>query len=117
MLTVDNDKLEKYRQMCQSLTVDDSMLSATGSIHAIGYVDLNTNDTGSNDSYVQDRGSSNRIAWRSVNGVTTPATLRELNIKNSGPQYVGAVTDPVVTFNEEDPLEYTYPGSPLPSLK
>ena len=61
------------------------MLSDTGSIHAIGYVDLNTNDTGSNDSYVQDKGSSNRIAWRSVNGVTTPATLRELNIKNSGP--------------------------------
>lgn len=98
MLTVDNDKLEKYRKMTQSLTVDDSMLSDTGSIHAIGYVDLNVNDGGSNDSYVQDKGSSNRIAWRSVNGVTTPATLRELNIKNSGPQYVGAVTDPVVHY-------------------
>ena len=71
MLTVDNDKLEKYRKMCQSLTVDDSMLSATGSIHAIGYVDLNTNDAGTNDSYVQDKGSSNRIAWRSVNGAVS----------------------------------------------
>lgn len=113
LLTVDNNKLETYRKLCQSLTVDDSMMSETGSIHAIGYVDLNANDLESNDSYVQDKGSSNRIAWRSVNGVTTPATLRELNIKNSGPQYVGAVTDPVLTFNEEDPAAYTLTGLPF----
>ena len=89
------------------------MANAAGTIDAVGYVDMQPNANESNDGYVQDNGSSNRIAWRSVNGITTPATLRELNIKNTGPQYVGAVTDPVVVINEEEYKDYTYPGSPI----
>ena len=93
---VDVSTVETYVRQCQSLMVDASMANAAGTIDAVGYVDMQPNVNESNDGYVQDNGSSNRIAWRSVNGVTTPATLRELNIKNTGPQYVGAVTDPVV---------------------
>ena len=110
---VDTSTVERYVRQCQSLMVDASMANAAGTIDAVGYVDMQPNANESNDGYVQDKGSSNRIAWRSVNGVTTPATLRELNIKNSGPQYVGAVTDPVVTFNEEDLIAFTITGLPF----
>lgn len=82
---VDTLAVEEYVRQCQSLMVDDTMANAAGTIDAIGYVDMHSNVNESNDGYIQDNGSSNRIAWSSVNGVTTPATLRELNIKNSGP--------------------------------
>lgn len=90
--------------------VDDTMMNSNNVIDAVGYVDLHCNANESNDGYVQDNGSSNRIAWRSVNGVTDPVVLRELNIKNSGPQYVAAVPDPVVVFDESDPVTFNMIG-------
>ena len=105
-----------YVRQCQSLMVDASMANAAGTIDAVGYVDMQPNANESNDGYVQDNGSSNRIAWRSVNGVTTPATLRELNIKNSGPQYVPAVQDPTLVVSGPQPMQLTYQGSPFDNV-
>ena len=47
------------------------------------------------------------------NAEILPLILQAMDIKNTGPQYVGAVTDPVVVINEEEYRDYTYHGSPL----
>lgn len=66
------------------------MSDAHGNIEAVGYMDLLANPTDEDNSHLQGTDASNRIAWASVNGITTPSVLQELNVKNTGPQYVSA---------------------------
>lgn len=78
----------------QNIRVDGSLMNdGNGNISAIGYVDTCLNVDDSNESLVQDNGSSNRIGWQSINGVTQPADLREANIALTGPQYVSTVPE------------------------
>ena len=48
---------------------------------------------------MQDNGSSNRIGWQSINGVTKWDDLQRANIALTGPQYVSTVPE---TFDIDD---------------
>ena len=50
------------------------------------------------DSYLQGSDAANRIGWANVNGVTSPNVLQELNVKNTGPQFIPAHASGVVSI-------------------
>ena len=52
------------------------------------------------DSYLQGSDAANRIGWANVNGVTSPNVLQELNVKNTGPQFVPANASGFVPLEE-----------------
>ena len=98
-----NDKVVEFVRSSQSLTVTGDMatvVDGVNQIHATAYLDVNYNTTDDNSSVIQNNGSSNRIAWANVNGVTVPSELRALNIRNTGPQYVTSSPDDVVVIED-----------------
>lgn len=86
------------------------MIDGNSEIHAVGYIDAMTNPDDEAGGVSQDPEGYNRVGWTSVNGVTTPAAIQELNLSHTGPMFVEELS-PVVDIPPwqitEDSATYT----------
>ena len=95
------DALHTLAKETQSLIVDSKMIDPFGNIHAVGYIDMTANGDDHNGSVMMDNDTSNRVAWASVNGVTSPAALLPLNTTNTGPAFGPMVNTENVVVDEQ----------------
>lgn len=64
------------------------MIGGNSEIHAVGYIDAMANPDDEAGGVSQDPEGYNRVGWTSINGVTTPAAIQELNLTHTGPMFV-----------------------------
>lgn len=86
------------------------MIGGNSEIHAVGYIDAMANPDDEAGGVSQDPEGYNRVGWTSVNGVTTPAAIQELNLTHTGPMFVeeaSSVVD-IPAFNLNDVVDYYY---------
>ena len=74
-----------YSTLVPSLTISPQMIDANSESHAVGYIDAMANPDDEAGGVSQDPEGYNRVGWTSVNGVSTPAAIQELNLTHTGP--------------------------------